>query len=215
MHLTVAGLLHRQEEAHGERHRHEIDERGADHEQDRGGDEERQKGLALALIEPGRHEHVDLRGDHREGDEDRAEQSELHLGEKEFLRRGVDQFDRRVGAGGEPVGKQQEIVDRLGEPQADEKGDEDREQRPDQPAAELDQMLDQRRLARLDVLMGHGLGSAFGLRARGVLGAVAFSAATSGATVLRFAARLRLTGGSTGSAEAISAAPVSLPLVAP
>ena len=126
MHLAVAGLLHRQEEFHGERHGHEIDERGADHEQDRRGNEERQEGLALAPIEPGRHEHVDLRGDHREGDEDRAEQSELHLGEEELLRRGVDHLDRRIGAGGEPVGPQQEIVDRLGEPEADEKGDEDR-----------------------------------------------------------------------------------------
>ena len=92
-----------------------------------------------------------------------AEQSELHLGEEEFLRRGVDHLDRRIDSGGEPVGPEQEIVDRLGELEADEKGDEDREQRPDQPAPELDQMLDQRRLGGVDVLMASRLGSALRL----------------------------------------------------
>src|SRR4029077_12242044 len=133
------------------------------------------------------------------------------------LRRGVDQFDRRIGSSGEAVGKQQEIVDWLGGPEADEKGDEDREQRPDQPAAELDQMLDQRRLARLDVLMGHGFDSAFGLRARGVFGAVAAEAAALDGADLGLAARLAFGGAfssAAGSAETVSA-PVPLPLAAP
>ena len=45
---------------------------------------------------------------------------------------------------------EQEIVDRPGEIEADEEGEQDREQRPDQPPPELDQMLHQRRLGRLD-----------------------------------------------------------------
>ena len=122
-----ARLLHRQEELHGERHGHEIDERRAEQEQDRRGDEERQEGLALAAIEPRRHEHVDLRGDHREGDEDGAEQSELHLGEEEFLRRGVDHLDRGIDAGRELVGPEQQIVDVAREIEADGEGDEDGE----------------------------------------------------------------------------------------
>jgi hypothetical protein len=48
---------------------------------------------ALVLVEAGRDEPVDLGGDHREGDEERAEQRELQLGDEEFLRRGVDQPD--------------------------------------------------------------------------------------------------------------------------
>ena len=84
------------------------------------------KALRSLLIEPRRDEHVDLRGDHREGDEHGAEQRELHLGEEELLRRGVDHLDRRIDAGGEPVGKEQEIVDRPGEIEANEEGGDDR-----------------------------------------------------------------------------------------
>ena len=77
------------------------------------------KALRSSAIEPGRDEHVDLRGDHREGDEHGAEQRELHLGEEEFLRRGVDHLDRRIDAGGEPVGPDQEIVEVPREIEAD------------------------------------------------------------------------------------------------
>ena len=40
-----------------------------------------------------------------------AEQRELHLGEEVLLRRGVDHLDRRIDAGGEPIGPEQEIVE--------------------------------------------------------------------------------------------------------
>ena len=115
--------------------------------------EVRQERLALVAIQAGRDEHVDLRGDHREGDEDGAEDGELHLGEEEFLRRGVDHLDRHVRADRQPVRPEQEIVDRPGEPEADEEGEEHRQQRPHQPPPELEQMLHQRRLARLDIVV--------------------------------------------------------------
>src|SRR5262249_19193838 len=81
-------------------------------------------------------------------------------GEEELLRRGVDHLDGHVRARSEPVWPQQDVVDGLGEPEAHEEGDEDRKQRPHEPPPELDQVLDQRRLARFDVVLGHGAGPA-------------------------------------------------------
>src|SRR5262249_33965660 len=56
--------------------------------------------------------------------------------------------------------------------EADGKGDGDRPKRPDQPAAELDEMLHQRSLGCLDcvlILVGHGASSCFLSRGFGVL----------------------------------------------
>ena len=64
-------------------------------EEDRRRDQVRDEGLALVLVEAGRDEFVDLDGDHREGDEQRAEQRHLHLRDEKFLRRGVDQLRYR------------------------------------------------------------------------------------------------------------------------
>src|SRR5262249_2698215 len=47
------------------------------------------------------------------------------------------------------------VVDLLGEEEADDEGREEGEQRLDQPAAQLDQVLEERRLGGLDVLVGH------------------------------------------------------------
>ena len=206
MHLVVAGLLHRQEEGHGERHDHEIDERSAEQEQDRCRGEERQKGFPLATIKPRRHEHVDLRGDYREGDEDGAEQRKLHLGKEEFLRRGVDHLDRRIDAGREPVGPEQEIVEGPREIEADGERDSDRAKRPDQPATELDEMLHQRRLGGVDVLLilvAHDAPSSRFL-ARGLLLGAAVLAGTvlSGAGFFARGLGLGLGAGSAASAAA-------------
>src|SRR6185437_4749556 len=65
----------------------------------------------------------------------------------------VDHLDRRIDAGREPVGPEQEIVEGPREIEADGKRDSDRAKRPDQPAAELDEMLHQRRLGGVDVLL--------------------------------------------------------------
>ena len=90
---VAAGLLHGEEEPHHHRREEEIDQRRAHQEQDRRRDQERQEGPAFVLVEAGRYEFVDLRGDQRERDDKAAEHGELDLGEEEFLRRGVDQLD--------------------------------------------------------------------------------------------------------------------------
>ena len=81
-------------------------------EEDRRRDQERQEGVALVAIEARRHELVDLVGDDREGDEQRAEQRELHLREEIFLRRRVDQLDLAQRPGRLLVGDDQEVEDR-------------------------------------------------------------------------------------------------------
>ena len=49
----------------------------------------------------------------------------------------------------------QHVVDLLGEEEAEREHDAERDQRLDQPRAQLDQVLHQRRLGRLDLLVGH------------------------------------------------------------
>ena len=67
----------------------------------------------------------------------------------------------------EPVGPDQQIVDVGGEIEADEEGDEDRQDGPDQPRAQLDQMIHQRRLGGVDVVVGHGCVPVASARLRG------------------------------------------------
>ncbi|CDX39926.1 conserved membrane hypothetical protein [Mesorhizobium sp. ORS 3359] len=155
LHLVVgADLLHGQEEPHHHRGEEEIDQRGAHQEQDGRCDQERQERAALVLVEAGRDELVDLRGDQREGDHHAAEHGKLHLGEEELLRRRIDQLDLvRVEAC--PLrrpfkGDDQQVEQALGKEEADEEGNEEAAQRPDQAAAQLDEMLDQRRRRFLD-----------------------------------------------------------------
>src|SRR5262245_60937723 len=102
------------------------------------------------FVETWCNEHVELRRHHRKRQKRRAEQAELDLCEQEFLRRRVDELDLRLGAGRELVGPEQEIVDVLGEEEADEEHREESNERLDQPRAQLDQMLDQGRLRRFD-----------------------------------------------------------------
>src|SRR5439155_766201 len=70
----------------------------------------------------------------------------------------------------------QHVVDLLGEEEAADERDRKRDQRLDQPRAQLDQMLDQRRLGGLDVFVAH----AVRLRSAGGGGAKSFSV-TAGA----------------------------------
>ena len=117
MHLVVASLLHGQKELHGERHDHEIDERGAEQEQDRRGDKEWQEGLALAAVKPRRHEHVDLRGDDRKRDEDATERRDLELHDEIFEEPGIDEFG--IFRAGDPdIRPGENVVDVLGEEEA-------------------------------------------------------------------------------------------------
>src|SRR5579885_476833 len=183
---VAARLLHAQEEAHRERHRDEIHERSAEQKTKRRRNQIRQESRALAFIEAGRDEHINLRRDHRERQECRTEQAELDLREQEFLRRGVDQLDLGVRARGKLIRKKKNVVDLLRKEEAEEKHQEERNQRLDEPRAQLDQMLDQRRLAGVDFIIfgGHAprSGSDFGLPAPAALSGLPGSAMLNGSS---------------------------------
>ncbi len=49
----------------------------------------------------------------------------------------------------------QHVVDLLGEEEAEDEGDAERQQRLDQARAQLDQMIDQRSLGGVDVFLAH------------------------------------------------------------
>src|SRR5262249_47807090 len=83
-----------------------------------------------------------------------AEHGELDLGDEIFEQRRVDEL-RMLGPGDDHEGPDQNVVDLLGEEEADDERHEEGKQRLDQPAAQLDQVLEERRLGGLDVLVGH------------------------------------------------------------
>src|SRR6185369_16863687 len=90
--------------------------------------------------------------------------------------------EARVLRTGDPFERpDQDVVDVAGEEEADDEGEEERDQRLDQPRAQLDQVLHQRRLGRLDLLLVffrlHAALSPSGLGAggAGVAGAAAVS----------------------------------------
>src|SRR5690606_36384876 len=79
------------------------------------------------------------------------------LGEEEFLRRGVDQFDL-VRVEPRPLGcpferDDQRVEQALGEEEAHQEGDEKAPDRPDQPAAQFDEMLHERSCRFLDLVL--------------------------------------------------------------
>ena len=51
------------------------------------------------------------------------------------------------------IGQHQQVVDLLGEDEADRERDADGDERPDQPLAQLDEMIDERRLGGVDVVL--------------------------------------------------------------
>src|SRR5207302_9027130 len=90
----------------------------------------------------------------RKRDEAGAEQRKLELGNEIFQQRRVDEF-RVLGAGNPYERPDQHVVDLLGEEEAEDEGHAETEQRLDQPRAQLDQMIHQRRLAGLDLGVAH------------------------------------------------------------
>ena len=161
------------------RHEEEIDQRGAHQEQDRRRDQERQEGRALVLVEARRDELVDLRGDDREGDEQRAEHGDLDLGEEEFLRRRVDQLGLgrhrdRPRCTAHLNGMTSRLKRCLAKKKQTRKATKNAASAPDQPRAQLDQMLDQRLRLMPSLLsslvdLGHALpcaGFCFGVSPR-------------------------------------------------
>src|SRR5205807_6174549 len=84
--------------------------------------------------------------------ERRAEHGKLELGPEIFEQRGVDEPGvLRPRDPGE--GLDQDVVDVPGEEEAADEGDAERDQGLDQPRAQLDQVIHQRRLGRLDLLL--------------------------------------------------------------
>src|SRR5581483_6106898 len=138
------------------------------------------------FIKSGRDEHVDLRRDHREGQEGRAEHRELELGQEIFEQRGVDEFRIR-GARDEDERPDQNVVDLLGKEEADHESDGERDQRLDQARAQFDQMVEKRGLALLDLVV-FALVHVHAAPLSGLAGFV--SAVSAGATVSAGAAGL-------------------------
>ena len=95
-------------------------------------------------VEPRRHEHPELGGDHGKAQAGAAEHGDLDLGEEDFRQRRIDQM-----VGGRRQRPFQELKDLGRETEADAKADAKGDQRIDQPAAELEQMLHQGRLGRV------------------------------------------------------------------
>ena len=156
--------LEAQEEVERPRHRHEIGKAGAGPEEERGHQQERQERLLFLRVHAGRDEPPQLRREHGEADHQRREQADLHLDEKRLENVGVDELalarlEQRLDEHREDV---------PGECEADEEGQDERHQAPQQPPAKLDQMFEQRLLGLVDVL--HGSGRFSGGRSSGFSG---------------------------------------------
>src|SRR5262245_59664517 len=118
------------------------------------------------LVESRRDEFVDLRRHDRKRDEGSAKQRELQLGDEIFQQRRVDEL-RILGARHPDEWPDQHVVDLLGEEEAEDEGHGKAEQRLDQPRAQLDQVIHQRRLAGLDVFGAHDALASFGASTAG------------------------------------------------
>src|SRR5215469_1669689 len=105
-------------------------------------------------VEARRHEFVDLGGDVRKREEGGAKQRELQLRDEIFQQLGVDEF-RMVGTCHQDEWPDQHVVDLLGEEKAADKSNAEAHQRLDQAGAQFDQMIEQRRLAGLDLVVAH------------------------------------------------------------
>ena len=135
------------------RHDDEIDDERPEPEEHRRRPEIGPEGVALVLVEARRHEGVDLREDHGARQECGGEEGHLDLREEIFLRRRVDH--PRLRHIKKNVGDDEQVVDVLGEEEADDEHHDERDQRADEARAQLDQMIHERRFRRLDVGVGH------------------------------------------------------------
>src|SRR6516165_840187 len=150
----AAHLLHPQREADQHRKDDEIDQQRSEQEEDRGSDQVREERLALVRVKSRRDELVDLGCHDRKRDEAGAEQRKLQLRNEIFQKCCVNEL-RVLSARHPDKGPDQHVVDLLGEEEAEDEGDAEAEQRLDQARAQLDQMIKKRRLAGLDVGIGH------------------------------------------------------------
>src|SRR5579883_1413415 len=152
--VRAARLLHAEREADQHRQHHEIDQHGAEPEENGGCDQVRQEGIALVPVEAGGNEFIDLHRHQRKRDEAGPEQRKLELGDEIFQQRGVDEL--RIFRPRHPDERpDQHIVDLLGNQETEDEGHAEGEQRLDQPRAQLDQVVEQRGLRGFDIGVGH------------------------------------------------------------
>src|SRR5262249_18598440 len=149
----AAGLLHRQEKLHGQRHDDEKHHQRTEDEQNEGPQQVGAERLALVLVEAGGYKFVDLVGDQRKGEEHGTKQGKLQLGEEELVRSRIDHLDLLALTPRPHVGQDQQIVDVGGKGKADDEPDADAHQRVDHALAQLDQVVHQRRFGRLDLVV--------------------------------------------------------------
>src|SRR4029077_20420131 len=123
-------------------------------EEDRRRNQIREKSLALVAIKAGGDEHINLPRHDRKRQEGRPEHRKLQLCDEIFEQRGVDELG--IFRPRDPYERpDQNIVDILGEHEADREHHAERDQRLDQPRTQLDQVIHQGRLARLDIFVCH------------------------------------------------------------
>src|SRR3984957_19834351 len=165
-------LLQRHRKADQKRHHDEIDEQRAEQEEERGRNQIGSKSQPLVAVEARRDKLVDLNGDDRKGDDRRPEHAEPDVGVELLEKMGGD--ERRLFSSDHAhvrIGKN--VVYRAGKIEADDKGGQEGVEGPDNASPELDQMVHQRRLGGVDVLLAH---SAALLRAAGASGSASLSA---------------------------------------
>ena len=165
-------LLQRHREADEQGHHREIDKQRPEQEEDRRRDQIGQKRLALVTVKAGGDELVDLHRDDRKGDDGRAKHAEPDVGVELFEEMGGDE-GRLFRPDHTHVGIGQDVVDVAREKEADEKGGEKGVERPDDASAQLDQVVHQRRLGGVDLVLAH---SAALLGAAGASGSGSLSA---------------------------------------
>ncbi len=142
-----------QEKAKRERRDAEIDEAGAQHEQQGSGRQKWPEGALFILVQPRRDKAPKLHRDHRKGEAEPAEQRQAHIGEEFFLRRGEDQPGRQIARGHRVDQRRgQKIIDVGCKYKAPDHADRQRDQRLDQTVAQFGEVRDQRRAAGLNFI---------------------------------------------------------------
>ncbi len=156
------------EKADGEGQHHIKHKGGPDGEQDRRCHQKGQEGVAFLPVKAGGNEHPDLRRDDRESEADARKHADFHIGEKGLVQRRIDEMGVGLALQRMRQWLGKKAIDRLGEAETDEKADRESGERPQQPFAQLDQVLHQRRLGRFDgrfvfgVWCGHGVSALTG-----------------------------------------------------
>ena len=130
----------------------EVAEADAEEEQQRARDDERQDHLLLVHVQARGDERPRLVEDDRQGDQERRHQRDLHRHEERRDDVGRDQRPARRQVGDER--RREQVVEgrRPGIDEQHRGAHADRDRRPDQPVAQLDQMRDERLLGSRELV---------------------------------------------------------------